>query len=73
MGGANSYLIACDGGVWAWGKNNCGQLGLGHENPINRPTKIPNLINIVDIVCSNNTTHFLDKNGHVWCKIPGGL
>lgn len=38
-----SYAIDSTGTGWAWGKNDKGQLGLGHTNVVTKPTKIPTL------------------------------
>lgn len=37
-----SYAIDAKGDAWVWGKNNVGQLGLGHANAVMAPTKIAN-------------------------------
>ena len=36
------YAIDSKGDAWVWGKNDKGQLGLGHANPVMTPTKIAN-------------------------------
>lgn len=33
-------IIICEDGLYAFGDNYCGQLGIGHSNNINVPTKI---------------------------------
>ncbi len=47
-GDDRAYAIDSSGRVWAWGKNNAGQLGLGHKNAVTSPTKIPG-IRMLDI------------------------
>jgi alpha-tubulin suppressor-like RCC1 family protein len=38
-----SMAIAADGSVYAWGRNDAGQLGLGDTNPRTAPTPVPGL------------------------------
>lgn len=35
------YAIDSAGNAWVWGKNDKGQLGLGHTNNVSKPTKVP--------------------------------
>ena len=42
-GGAHSVVLASDGSCYTWGKNQNGQLGLGHANPTEIPTMVPTL------------------------------
>ena len=54
-----------DGRVYAWGRNNCGQIGNGQT--IN--AKIPVLLaltDIVDIQCGGKFCMALDKEGAIW-------
>ena len=39
-GGAHSAVVAADGAVVTWGKNQNGQLGLGHAHPTERPAPV---------------------------------
>jgi alpha-tubulin suppressor-like RCC1 family protein len=55
-----------DGTVWAWGKNNEGQLGLGDFAERNTPTKIPGLTNIIDISVGQTFSMALKSDGTVW-------
>ena len=41
--GAHSVVLASDGSCYTWGKNQNGQLGLGHANPAEIPTMVPTL------------------------------
>lgn len=34
------FLILIDGSLWGWGKNEYGELGLGHSDPVSTPTKM---------------------------------
>jgi len=65
----NSYFLMNNGEVWACGRNNYGQLGLGDTTDVDRPTKIPNLSNIIDISAKYDSCLFLkDDSGvnQVW-------
>ncbi|MET0886651.1 MAG: hypothetical protein ABWX92_09395, partial [Mycetocola sp.] len=39
-GDDRAYAIDSTGAPWVWGKNNLGQLGLGHSNAVMTPTRI---------------------------------
>ena len=58
----NSYFLMNNGEVWACGRNNYGQLGLDHTTDVDRPTKIPNLSNIIDISAKYDSCLFLKED-----------
>lgn len=43
----STYILTSDGKVYSFGRNNKGQLGLGHTNSTNTPTLISGLANVV--------------------------
>ena len=53
-GDDRAYAIDSAGNAWVWGKNNAGQLGLGHTNHVNKPTKVPGLRAISFAIGANN-------------------
>ena len=42
-GGAHSVALGADGSCHAWGKNQNGQLGLGHSDSVEGPTLVASL------------------------------
>jgi alpha-tubulin suppressor-like RCC1 family protein len=59
------FMILFDNNIYSWGQNRLGQLGLGHFETINKPTKI-NLPDVVKISCGYSHTMALDKNGNLY-------
>ena len=72
--GGHAAAITADGGLWVWGGNAAGQLGLGAEAPawVSEPThvNIPNTHNYpapsVAVACGHRHTIVLLSNGTVW-------
>ena len=58
------FAVTADGEVYAWGKNENGQLGLGSTEEVKEPTKMP-LENVVD-VSTYVTTFFLTEKGQLY-------
>jgi alpha-tubulin suppressor-like RCC1 family protein len=65
-GNEHTLNLKDDGTVWAWGKNNEGQLGLGDYTERNIPTQIPGLTNIIDISTGQTFSMALKSDGTVW-------
>lgn len=59
------YALLGDGTVWAWGRNNVGQLGDGTTDNRNRPIAIPGLQNVVDIAANGDSARALLSNGEI--------
>ena len=54
-----------DGEVYAWGRNNCGQLGIGTTYNAKEPVLLE-LENIVDIQCGGKFSMAMDAEGNIW-------
>lgn len=57
--------VTADGEVYAWGKNENGQLGLGSTEEAKDPTKVP-LENVLDVSASYHIAFFLIENGQLY-------
>ena len=62
----HTITFSDDGTAHSFGRNNDGQLGLGHNNNISLPTPIPNLPKIKQISCGSNFTVCVDYEGFIW-------
>lgn len=54
-----------DGAIWVWGANDLGQLGLGHTDAVDGPTKLA-LEGVVDMAVGKQFMAALDQDGNVW-------
>ena len=54
-----------DGHVWAWGRNNCGQLGTGSKKAEKRPVQLP-LEHITDVQCGGKFSMVMAEDGTIW-------
>jgi alpha-tubulin suppressor-like RCC1 family protein len=61
-----TVLLKSDGTVWAWGKNDLGQLGNGTFVDSDVPVQIKNLHNIIAISSNYDYNLALMKDGSVW-------
>lgn len=66
----HSALIAEDGKVYTWGRNDSGQLGVGDTDVRFVPTLVEALedYNIVAVATGRSHTLFLTDKGEVLCK-----
>ncbi|XP_064418115.1 E3 ISG15--protein ligase HERC5 [Latimeria chalumnae] len=73
-GGAHSIVVSVSGAVYSWGKNDAGQLGLGHTNEVHCPTFIKALEQkkTVFVSCGEKHTVVLMKDGLVFTFGAGG-
>ena len=62
----HTITVADDGTAHAFGRNNNGQLGLGHNNHVSLPTPIPNLPKLKLVSCGYNFTVCVDYEGFIW-------
>ncbi|XP_059190452.1 probable E3 ubiquitin-protein ligase HERC3 [Centropristis striata] len=67
-GGEQSLALSVSGGVFSWGRNHCGQLGLGHMTDRHTPTPVHNLNmkKTIHISCGKDHTAVLTKDGAVF-------
>ena len=66
-GGFHSHGITSTNSIYAWGKNERGQLGVGHDSPVySSNTTVVSLANIQYISSGYEHSLFLDDNGEVW-------
>ncbi|KAL7402723.1 hypothetical protein ABVT39_018937 [Epinephelus coioides] len=65
-GGEQSFALSVSGGVFGWGRNNCGQLGLGDTTDRNTPTPVHclNMKKSIHISCGKDHTAVLTKDIH---------
>ena len=54
-----------DGHIWIWGRNDCGQLGLGNKSSRNQPVMLP-LEGITAVNCGGKFTLAQDRDGTLW-------
>ena len=62
----HTVVVSNDGEVHSFGRNDHGQLGLGHNNNVSLPTPIPNLPKIMEISCGYEFTVCIDNEGGLW-------
>lgn len=67
-GSNHSFLITEDNQLWAWGKNESGQLGNNTTINRNRPVRIylPQELQILKVSAGDSHSMALLGNGHVW-------
>ena len=58
-------MLTENGEVYAWGRNNSGQVGNGRLLNVKKPYKLP-LTNIVQICCGGHFSLALDGDGNLW-------
>ncbi|XP_036000989.1 probable E3 ubiquitin-protein ligase HERC4 [Fundulus heteroclitus] len=67
-GGEHSFALSVSGGVFGWGRNDCGQLGLGDTEDRNTPAPVSylNMKKVVQITCGKEHSVVLTKEGAVF-------
>jgi alpha-tubulin suppressor-like RCC1 family protein len=67
VGSAHALVIA-DGDVWAWGRNDQGQLGIGTTTNSKSPARVTTTGDYVDISCGDSHSMALTSGGlvYVW-------
>ncbi len=64
-GHAHTVAVTSDGGVWVWGANSDGQLGLGHDNAVKVPEKVPGLSDVRSVAAGEYCTFALKNIGTI--------
>lgn len=67
----HTAIIDDENSLWMWGSNEYGQLGLGHNNNVEKPTQVELRKNNVTVKVSSlslgeNHTSIVDKLGNLW-------
>ncbi|CAK6973243.1 uncharacterized protein LOC128359488 [Scomber scombrus] len=67
-GGEQSFALSVSGGVFSWGRNDCGQLGLGDTTDRHTPNPVHSLDmkKTIHISCGKDHTAILTKDGVVF-------
>ncbi|XP_062276631.1 probable E3 ubiquitin-protein ligase HERC4 [Scomber scombrus] len=67
-GGEQSFALSVSGGVFSWGRNDCGQLGLGDTTDRHTPNPVHSLDmkKTIHISCGKDHTAILTKDGEVF-------
>ncbi len=67
-GAQHSIALKTDGTLWAWGRNDYLQLGVGSSGQRNSPVQVPGLANITAIAVGQSIAHglALRADGTVW-------
>jgi alpha-tubulin suppressor-like RCC1 family protein len=66
VGMLHSVALKTDGSLWAWGQNNCGQVGDGSTNNNFTPTRISPDLDWKSISAGSFNGFALKSNGTVW-------
>ena len=62
----HTITLSDDGTAYSFGRNEEGQLGLGHNENVSLPTPIPNLPKINVVSCGYKFTVCVDYEGFIW-------
>ncbi len=65
-GDYHTLAIRKDGSLWAWGKNDLGQLGLGDTSDRHTPTRVGSASNWVAVAAGADHSLALKSNGTLW-------
>ena len=65
-GAYHTISFSDDGTAHSFGRNNEGQLGLGHNKDVSLPTPIPNFPKIKQVACGEYFTVCVDCEGFMW-------
>jgi len=63
----HTCAVDTDGGVWCWGSNTNGQLGLGHTTMVNVPTRVQGLPPMDGVSAGTDHTCAWSAENGFWC------
>lgn len=77
LGAEHTCALSSDGGVWCWGTNADGQLGLvdatgAKLEEVFVPTRLTGLPKVTSIAVGGKHTCAIDTDAHAWCWGEGG-
>ena len=55
------------GRLWAWGRNEVGQLGLGHRDDVKTPTLVQTSVEMTELFFGDNCVFALDSTSEHTC------
>ncbi|MEE1162632.1 MAG: hypothetical protein UHU21_02955 [Lachnospiraceae bacterium] len=58
------FAVKKDGTLWAWGRNDCGQLGIGNTIDQFSPIKVTD--NISTVVANESSVFAMKKDNSLW-------
>jgi alpha-tubulin suppressor-like RCC1 family protein len=65
-GGVAGYALRSGGSVWAWGRNDHGQLGDGTTTDRSRPVHVAGLTDVTAVASDGDSGYALRSDGTVW-------
>jgi len=65
-GSSHAFALGEDGSLWAWGRNNNGQLGIGNNINTNLPTKHTSAYNWAMVATAERSTFAIRTDGTLW-------
>jgi len=65
-GGEHTLATKTDGTLWAWGRNNFGQLGLGNTTDRSSPVQVGTLTTWSKVSCGKSITAAIKTDGTLW-------
>ncbi|MBX7102268.1 MAG: hypothetical protein K1X89_31415 [Myxococcaceae bacterium] len=68
-GDGHTCALGLDAGIWCWGRNTAGELGIGDVVPqqLRKPNQVPGVPGFSSIRVSMFATCGLDGSGGIWC------
>ncbi|VIF89650.1 beta-lactamase-inhibitor protein II [Clostridioides difficile] len=63
-----SYFVKNDGTLYSVGLNASYQLGLGHNNEVTEPQRVPGISNVKKVMCDHNFTLVLLNDNTLWAQ-----